>query len=314
MQLRCAAFAPLALLLLLWSAFSSCLADIYFPSYISSSMIFQRNAPFTISGTDAARSSLTAAFHGRMYTATADASGAFAFTFPPQPASTAPASFVFTSTSGARASLDDVLFGDVFLSSGQSNMQSYVSWQYNYSDIVAAAPKYSSLIRIAQVAMLQQYCNTTQPQDNLTMSIPWTRATPDVVPGVSAIAYLTAVQLVVANPNVPIGAIASSWGGTAMEPWMPEEALKACGQYDDSSVSPANTDQNFFRAASPASMSGRGPASMSGRGRTAFDDFPDKGSVLWNSMIHPLTHMSIAGVYWCAALSPSHALCNPTLF
>jgi sialate O-acetylesterase len=308
MQFRCAAFAPLALLLLLSSAFSSCLADLNFPSYISSSMVFQRNAPFAISGTDAAHSSLTAAFNGRMYTATADASGAFAFTFPPQPASTTPASFVFTSTSGARASLDDVLFGDVFLSSGQSNMQSYVSWQYNYTDIVAAAPKYSSLIRIAQVAMLQQYCNTTQPQDNLTMSIPWTRATPDVVPGMSAIAYLTAVRLVIANPNVPVGAIASSWGGTAMEPWMPEEALKACGQYDDSGVSPDNTgvtDQNIFRATSPASMSGRG--------RTAFDDFPDKGSVLWNSMIHPLTHLSIAGVYWYAALSPPHTPCNPTL-
>ena len=53
-------------------------------------------------------------------------------------------SFTFVSSSGARAALDDVLFGDVFLSSGQSNMQSYVSWQYNYSDIVAAAPKYTN--------------------------------------------------------------------------------------------------------------------------------------------------------------------------
>ncbi len=300
MQFRSAGFATLAMLLLLSSAFSSCLGEINFPSYISSSMIFQRNAPFTISGTDAAHSSLTAAFNGHMYTATADASGAFAFTLPPQPAATTPASFVLTSTSGAQASLDDVLFGDVFLSSGQSNMQSYVSWQYNYSDIIAAAPKYSSLIRIAQVAMLQEYCNTTQPQDNLTMSIPWTRATPDVLPGMSAIAYLTAVQLIIANPDVPIGAIASSWGGTAMEPWMPEEALKACGQYQDSGAPPTNTDPNFFRAVSIASMSGRGGS--------ALDDFPDKGSVLWNSMIHPLTRLSIAGVYWYAVLSHSHTL------
>jgi hypothetical protein len=116
----------------------------------------------------------------------------------------------------------------------------------------------------------------------------------------SAIAYLTAVQLIIANPDVPIGAIASSWGGTAMEPWMPEEALKACGQYHDGGAPPANTDPNFFRAVSLASMSGRGGS--------ALDDFPDKGSVLWNSMIHPLTRLSIAGVYWYAVLSHSHTL------
>jgi sialate O-acetylesterase len=115
------------------------------------------------------------------------------------------------------------------------------------------------------------------------MSIPWTRATPDVLPAMSAIAYLTAVQLLLNNPNVPIGAIASSWGGTAMEPWMPAEALKACGQYD--------TD-DFSSSISLAAAS---------RG-TNFSDFPDKASVLWNSMIHPLTRLAISGVYWYAPL------------
>ena len=132
--------------------------------------------------------------------------------------------------------------------------------------------------------MLQEYCNTTQPQDNLTMSIPWTRATPDAIPAMSAIAYLTAVNLLISNPGVPIGAIASSWGGTAMEPWMPAEALKACGQYNDDDTAAAAA--HVFAAP-------RMPAAA------LFDDFPDKGSVLWNSMIHPLTRLSIAGVYWC---------------
>ena len=135
--------------------------------------------------------------------------------------------------------------------------------------------------------MLQQYCNATQPADNLTMSIPWTRATPDVVPAMSAIAYLTAVQLLLKNPAVPIGAIASSWGGTAMEPWMPAEALKACGQLD--------ADDSF-----PAKMGPDGLRSMS-RG-VNFADFPDKASVLWNSMIHPLTRLAISAVYWFGSI------------
>ena len=267
-------------LLLLAAMCSRCLAEIAFPSYISSSMLFQRNAPFIVSGTDIPHSSLSALFAGHSYSAVADPkTGAFSFSFPPQNASTVPVSITFSSSSGAHTSLEDLLFGDVFLSSGQSNMQSYVSWQYNFSDIVAAAPKYSALIRIAQVAMLQQYCNATQPQDNLTMSIPWTRANPDVIPAMSAIAYLTAVQLLIHNPSVPVGAIASSWGGTAMEPWMPAEALKECGQLHADSVDPQH---------------------VAGAAMAAADirDFPDKASVLWNSMIHPLTRLSIAGVYW----------------
>ena len=42
--------------------------------------------------------------------------------------------------------------------------------------------------------------------------------------------YFTALEMVKANPSVPIGAIASSWGGTAMEPWMPPDAFTACGE------------------------------------------------------------------------------------
>jgi sialate O-acetylesterase len=147
-----------------------------------------------------------------------------------------------------------------------------------------SAPRYAALIRVAQVAMLQQYCNATQPQDNLTMSIPWTRATPEVIPAMSAIAYLTAVQLLINNPNVPIGAIASSWGGTAMEPWMPVDALRNCGQHDPRAVDAS------LQSASDASPAG-----------ARLRDFPDKSSVLWNSMIHPLTRLAIAGVYWCVS-------------
>ena len=129
--------------------------------------------------------------------------------------------------------------------------------------------------------MLQPYCNASQPQDNLTMSIPWTRATPEVIPGMSAIAYLTAVQLLMKNPSVPIGAIASSWGGTAMEPWMPADALKACGRH-------------HAHTADAVELLVRQPS----RAAAKFDDFPDRPSVLWNSMIHPLTSLAIAGVYW----------------
>jgi hypothetical protein len=72
-----------------------------------------------------------------------------------------------------------------------------------------------------------------------------------------------------------------------MEPWMPAEALKACGQLD--------ADDSF-----PAKMGPDGLRSMS-RG-VNFADFPDKASVLWNSMIHPLTRLAISAVYWFGSI------------
>ncbi len=60
---------PSLLLLLLASALGACLADISFPSYISSSMLIQRNAPFSLSGTDLPHSQITATFAGLKYTA-----------------------------------------------------------------------------------------------------------------------------------------------------------------------------------------------------------------------------------------------------
>jgi sialate O-acetylesterase len=140
--------------------------------------------------------------------------------------------------------------------------------------------------------MLQQYCNATQPADNLTMSIPWTRATPEVIPGMSAIAYLTAVQLLINNPSVPIGAVASSWGGTAMEPWMPADALKACGKVD---AYPTDATESSLKRWLPAAVD--------------VNDFPDQPSVLWNSMIHPLTRLAIAGIYWHVNISDARSFC-----
>lgn len=69
-------------------------------------------------------------------------------------------------------------------------------------------------LSIAQVALLPGYYNVSTPQTNLTMSIPWSRAGPGNVAAMSAIAYFTALEMVKANPSVPVGAIAVRpyWG------------------------------------------------------------------------------------------------------
>ena len=97
---------------------------IMLPSHIASSMVVQRNQPFLLQGVDAPHAVVTATFLGKDFTAKADPAGAFSITLPAQKGATTPATIAVSTSSGlASVVLEDVLFGDVFLSSGQSNME-----------------------------------------------------------------------------------------------------------------------------------------------------------------------------------------------
>lgn len=288
---------------------SAVAAAIQFPSHIASSMVVQRGKPFKLQGIDSPNAKLTATFSAASYKATADAVGRFSITIPAQTASTAPATITVKSTSGASTQLSDVLFGDVYISSGQSNMELSVAWCYDYAKFVDESPEYGWILRIAQVAMLPEYYNVSTPQTNLTMSTPWSRAGPKNVGGMSAIAYFTALEMVKANPSVPIGAIASSWGGTAQEPWMPPDAFAACdwqphAELDGGSAGsvavrpPARNEDPGLYAANP----GRHPEVEQSAGP------PSLHATLWNSMIAPLLPLHISGWYWYRKCSDSSYL------
>lgn len=270
------------------------------PSHIASSMVVQRDQPFEITGVATPNAIVTVTFAGKPYTCKAGADGRFGgCTIPAQPASTTPATISVASSSSeatlqAAVVLDDVLFGDVFLSSGQSNMELTVAWCYNYAKFVAESAQYGATLRIAQVALLEPSYNVSTPQTNLTLGIPWRRAGPDAnVAGMSAIAYFTALEMVKANPSVPIGAIASSWGGTAMAPWTPPSGLKACGI--------GGEHQHQHRQPDPAGRTNPDPGLYSPDRHPAIEltaGPPSIPSTLWNSMIAPLLNLHISGVYW----------------
>ena len=102
--------------------FASASAAIQLPSHIASSMVVQRGVPFDLQGIDAAAAKVTATWFGESYSATADAAGAFKIELPAKPATATPTTINLSSSSGSKAALTDVLVGDVFISSGQSNM------------------------------------------------------------------------------------------------------------------------------------------------------------------------------------------------
>jgi sialate O-acetylesterase len=101
----------------------------------------------------------------------------------------------------------------------------------NASAVIAAAGTHGTGLRIMQVMNEDpQYCNVTAPQDDFTTQIAWSHPTPNTTGVFSAVCYYTGLQMSLTHPSVPIGMIASSWGGTAIEPWMGPNALTECGE------------------------------------------------------------------------------------
>ena len=125
--------------------------------------------------------------------------------------------------------LHDVLFGDVWICSGQSNMQFTVSLMFNGSQEIANAGNFPK-IRLFTVSLIP---SASPVEELLGANLNWSVASPKSVGGpdwnyMSAVCWLYGRMVHQALGGRPMGLIATSWGGTPVEDWMPPEALHEC--------------------------------------------------------------------------------------
>jgi len=125
--------------------------------------------------------------------------------------------------------LYDILFGDVWICSGQSNMEMAVIDIFNGTDEIANAGNYPK-IRLFTSA---RNASGTPSEELLGMWLNWSVASPKSVGGpsfiyMSAVCWLYGRMIHEALGGRPIGLIAASWNGTVIEYWMPPKALKDC--------------------------------------------------------------------------------------
>ena len=162
----------------------------------------------------------------------AQTTGNWAVTLRPHPAG-GPHQLVCTSA-GASITLTQVYFGDVFLCAGQSNMVMPVNKSFTAAEEVqdaAAAPRPG--LRLFSAAPDKSVTAEPVPHANgfRALAQPWSPATPDVVSGFSAVCWTAGRTIYDAlNGEVPIGLIATAAGGSCIEKWSPDVALRACGQ------------------------------------------------------------------------------------
>ena len=219
-MLRTPLFAAAALLL----AGSSAHATVRLPALVGSHMVLQRGRPVPVWGWAAPGEQVSVTFQGKTYpTSAPDASGRWQATLPATPAG---GPYELTVQGQNTILLTDVLVGDVWLASGQSNMQmpvqdrpgGYQPVQQAEQEIAAATwPN----IRFFTVSQTVAY----RPQADVAGS-GWLVCSPATVAQLSAVAYFFGRDLY-QHYKVPVGLLVSSWGGTPAEAWTSAEGLQA---------------------------------------------------------------------------------------
>ncbi len=181
---------------------------------LSDHMVLQREKPIAVWGWADAGEAVTVTFAGRSQSATAGADGKWSLKFDALPASAEPRPLVVTGKDGHRIEVQDVLVGEVWLGSGQSNMAMNVQSSQDF-DAEKAKANYP-LIRHYQ----ESSPTAEQPQSEGKGQ--WRACTPDRVGGFSAVLYFFGREIH-REVGVPVGLINTSVGGTPIESWVSAE-------------------------------------------------------------------------------------------
>ncbi|HKW11246.1 MAG TPA: sialate O-acetylesterase [Gemmatimonadaceae bacterium] len=184
------------------------------PRIFSSGMVLQRGQPIALWGWSRPRTDVFVRLASTSTSARADATGAWSLELPSRPAG-GPFQLVVRVADDSLV-FSDVLIGDVWVASGQSNMEFEVMFAANASETVASAN--DSTIREFKVP--NSWANT--PESDLPGGS-WLPADRAHVGSFSAVAYFF-VRHLRASVNVPIGIINTTWGGSSIETWISRQA------------------------------------------------------------------------------------------
>lgn len=226
-------------------------------------MVLQRDVLVPVWGCTTPGHAVTVSVAGRSARTTADASGFWTLRLPSMAAG---GPYAMVVTGATRRVLNDVLIGDVWLCSGQSNMQWPIRGVLRAKQEIADSVKYRR-IRLFTVPIVK---GLPEPQQVFKGSPTWQVNNPSTVPTFSATCYFFGRDLF-KRTSVPQGLIASSVGGTAIEWWMSARSL---AHDPDFAGDIARID------------SGQSPAG---------NLYP---TTLFNGMIAPLVPFALRGIAW----------------
>jgi len=184
--------------------------------------VLQRDRPINVYGHAATGEEVSVTLAGASARAKANAQGVWSLSLPAMGAG-GPHTLVARVASRSQTA-NDVLIGDVWLCSGQSNMEFAVRNALSADSEVAL----SANDRIRQVTIAR--ANSAAPRADFDAPLEWKVAGPTTTEHFSAVCYYFVRELQ-KTVDAPQGLISSNWGGSRIEPWMSEAALRAVGGY-----------------------------------------------------------------------------------
>lgn len=240
-------------------------AAVKLPAIIGNNMVLQRGEPVPLWGWDDAGTLVTVTLGDAKVTATAGADGKWMVKLPAMKAG-GPHTVTITGTDTVK--LEDVLVGEVWFCSGQSNMEWSVKASANAEQEIAAA----NYPKIRHIKIPHVPAETPQTE---VKSDGWKATTPLTVGDFTAVGYYFGRNLQ-AQLDVPIGLIGCNWGGTRIEPWTPPEGFKAVPALKDI----ADKLDTFPQKNAKGEVNHQSPLA------------------LYNGMVAPLVPYGIKGAIW----------------
>ncbi len=274
-------------------------AELRLPALFTDHLVLQQKQANPIWGWDKPGTKVTITFAGQTLTATADADGKWRAQLPALPANDEPQTISVAGTS--TVTVQDVLIGEVWLCSGQSNMQFRIEEGYN-GDLEAAASNLPDLrlITVPQVA-------TQELQDDFKAR--WTPSTPATARKFSAVGLMFGRYLHEIL-GVPVGLINVTWGGSPAEAWVRRASLEQDPRFrsliDEAAQKEAKLSTPEAEAKLAADLKAWEAARVAAR---AADKAPpprpqdwlrgnSRPGNLFAGMLHPTVGYGLKGVIW----------------
>jgi sialate O-acetylesterase len=254
-------------------------AELKLPAIIGDNMVLQQKQENPIWGWDTPGTEVTVTFGSQTKKAKADDKGKWTVKLDALPANATPATMSFKGTTSAEAK--NVLVGEVWLCSGQSNMGFSVSSNWG-ADLEILASK-NDQIRIISVPNV----GTQELQDDFKGK--WDVCGPETVGGFSAVGYFFGRQLQ-QTLQVPVGLIDNAWGGSAAEAWVKREVIDADPAY-------AEQKKKWEEKRDAAKAAGEDPPTAPRAPQNKLKGQGRPGN-LYAGCLHPLIGYGIKGAIW----------------
>jgi sialate O-acetylesterase len=270
-------------------------AEVRLASPFGDHMVLQQERPVPVWGTAAPGEKVTVEFAGQNKSVQAGTDGKWRVDLKKLKASAEPRRFIVTgSATPAPLTLNDVLVGEVWLCSGQSNMERQLGPRAGQKPIVNWEPAAAA----ASLPLLRQFyvpLHTAPVPQSATVGA-WTVCSPVTAPDFSAVGFFFAQELL-RDRGVPVGILFSAYGGTPAEAWTSREGLANFPEYADTvahsqqaAADPERAHREFlekltawFRVNEP----GSGPAPWSAPGQDTSNWETMNLPVLWEDAGHP---------------------------